>query len=302
MMASSSLGSVDARGLRIQAHDVRPVPAAVWDVVPGCTIERSTDIAINGGTMAISPDGSVLVDWMQDPTVWWNERGSHFRALPGGDELGFVGSNACSHCSADTWSMSDDASLAVHLWYWTGYPESDTFTVPGGAVVVNLSSNVPPAIAPNGLTVVVVVTDAPWGGFSTYEESASTVYSGGVFTDVFDGVTWGFIDDARVLVSHYEFQGGGCDNAGDCDDHLGTDIVELDGTVVQSTTLPDVRRFQRIGDTEILVSAPPLGCSTCIRIEQLWSLADGGLVAAAAIRDDLVVTSDGLSLVVHRWR
>jgi hypothetical protein len=39
--------------------------------------------------------------------------------------------------------LSDDASLAAHVWYWTGYPESDTFTVPGGAVVVNLSSNVP---------------------------------------------------------------------------------------------------------------------------------------------------------------
>jgi hypothetical protein len=146
-----------------------------------------------------------------------------------------------------------------------------------------------------------VVTDAPWGGFSTYEESASTVYSGGVFTDAFDGVTWGFIDDARVLVSHYDFQGGGCDNAGACDDYLGTDIVELDGTLVQSTTLPDVRRFQRIGDTEILVSDPPRVFDVYTG-EQVWALADGGIVAAAAIGDDLAVTSDGLSLVVHRWR
>ncbi len=49
--------------------------------------------------------------------------------------------------------------------------------------------------------------------------------------------------------------------------------MTLDGTVVQTTTLPDVRGFQRVSDTEIFVLEP-----------------------------DMVVWTDSAALVVQRWR
>jgi hypothetical protein len=71
--------------------------------------------------------------------------------------------------------------------------------------------------------------------------------------------------------------------------------------VVQSTSLPDLRRFQRVDDTSILVDDPPR-IFDVYTSEIIWSLDDEGVDDVAAIGEDLVVTSDGLSLVVHRWR
>ncbi|MBC8067238.1 MAG: hypothetical protein IAG13_02800 [Deltaproteobacteria bacterium] len=295
----SSIGSIDRLVGGIGGRfltELEPGVQSIWDVVPGCTALRNGSVS-TVGAFDISPDGSVIVEWMQDPKAWWAQRGSHFRGLPDGEELGFVASQAASLTNHEGFSMSDDATLAAHMWSSGDYFESDAFARESETIWANVGTNVMPALAPDGLTAVV--TDAPWGFGASYEDSSSTVYSGGVFTDVFDGVSWGFIDNARVLVSHYE--GPGCNIAGECEDFVGTDIVELDGTVVQSTSLPDLRRFQRVDDSSILVDDPPR-IFDVYTSEILWSLDDEDVDDSAAIGEDLVATSDGLSLVVHRWR
>jgi hypothetical protein len=270
---------------------------AVWDLTDDCRVEPVGEIDIPGGAHELSPDGSVIASGIQDPDfLEHNSFQTLLHALPDGSEIGYFGNSGCSHCFIQRWNMADDASLLGFNWDWTGAATSGVVEVPGGTELSGLMTNVLPAIAPAGQNWVM--TQAGWGPGASYEDSVAYVYDGADFVDVFDGVAWGFIDDEHLLLSHYE-SAGDCQYAGGCDTFLGTDIVELDGDVVQATTLPDVREFQRISATEIFVIEPPRIFDVYTG-ELLWSIPDTDF--AGAISSDLVVSTDGASLVVHRWR
>ncbi len=268
----------------------------IWDVVPDCTVEPVGALDLPWGPLELSPDGSVLAHSLPSPSLLDNLHGSHLHALPSGEEIGYFGSSGCSTCVIRRWAMSDDASIVAHIWSWAPAWGSRVFQVPSGTVLGGDDSNVLPAIAPDG--VHIVVTDSQWGESATYEDALAYVYDDGVFADVFDGVAWGFIDNQHLLLSHYA-GADSCSDAGVCDTFLHTDIVTLDGTVVQATILPDVREFQRISDTEIFVTDPPR-IFDVYSGELLWSMPD--VASAGAISPNLVVWTDTAELVVHRWR
>ncbi len=279
--------------------------STIFDVVDECTVEVVGELTLPYGDHAISPDGSTIVSNLSvpvPPAFSWSRWASLFQALPDGGQIAVIDPGGCSTCAMRNWSMSNDASVAAHQFTWTGPWWNIAFALPSGETVASSDSNVIAAIAPDGAHVVV--TDGDWGPGSTYEGTVNYVYEDGEFINAIDGVAWGFIDNERFLVSRYESDGS-CFAQGACDDLIGTDIVELDGAIVQSTTLPDIRRFQRISDTEIFALDPPRIFDVYTG-ELLWTVPQSPwseyIETAGAIGPDLVVWSVDAELVVQRWR
>jgi hypothetical protein len=272
--------------------------AEVWDTVDDCTFEMVGDFARPSVRMELSPDGSALASWEQQGFPI--ERGTRMYSVPAGLDLGFFAAGAPTNHLPHGWNLADDGSLVGQMWEQTQYFDVSVFA-PFSPVVWpgDNGSNVLPAIAPSGLRSVVTDTMG-WGPGSTYEGSVSYVYEAGAFTDVFDGVTWGFLDETHLLVSYYDESAMFCSgNTGTCDIFLGSDITGLDGVPIVASPLPDVRNFQRINDTEIFVLNPPR-IYDAYSGAQLWSMPN--VADAAPLDEDRVIWSDGDSLVIHRWR
>jgi hypothetical protein len=130
--------------------------------------------------------------------------------------------------------------------------------------------------------------------FGTLVGAQSYVHDPDQFINVFEGVTHGFLDAEHVLVAHY---------GAPKETFLGSEIVTLDGTVVQAAGLPEVRRFVRVGTGEILAVVHSTGDAAIFDPftgETLWSAPPDHQVVLAG--PDHVVVGDGARLELVRWR
>ena len=256
--------------------------AYVWDIGDACNVVQVAQVERAAGTMAIADGGAVLAETHSDGEVL----GTRLLSLPDVAEVGFLPGGTYESFLR----VSDDGAVVGRWGYDPGNP---------GAVVQSLDDlwaqfdpSLPIYIAPNGAHAVVVERDNSWNG----PEYTYVIDDGGV-VEALDGLSYGFLDDDRMVLGRYESQI--CVGNFPCEVFLGAEIVTLDGTVVQSTPLPEVPSFERVTSTEILVAGPPRILDAYTG-DVLWTAEFDGL--AAAVGPDHVVVSDGGDLIVHRWR
>ena len=254
----------------------------VWDVGDDCMVLASGEIERLSATMTIADAGNVLasVNWADGAL------GTRFLSLPDGAELGVMPGGAFG----SPVPLSDDGStFARHNAQGPAWASVHSF--PGFEQWAEFGIGLPIYVAPGGEHVVGAEHDQTWNG----PERTYVVNEDGLIA-LLDGLAYGFLDDERLVLGHYVSQN--C-QGWPCEVYVGADIVELDGTLVQQTTLPAVVGFERISATELFVDDPPR-VFDAYSGELLWE--GEGAVLATAVGLDFIVTSDGGELLLHRWR
>ncbi|HEY0133170.1 MAG TPA: hypothetical protein VGB85_03795 [Nannocystis sp.] len=106
----------------------------------------------------------------------------------------------------------------------------------------------------------------------------------------------GFIDEEHLLVGRYAYA--------DLKSYfIAMDIVALDGTVVQTTNLPEIRRVMHIETGEILVEIHPTKQGAIYNAftgEKLWTAPPKARVAV--VGPDHIATSDAAGVQIIKWR
>jgi hypothetical protein len=259
----------------------------VWDVAPDCAVTATAEFPRLTHFHAVADDGDVMVS--AGDSANFDSWGTYFRSLPGGEVIG--------HLPGGDFEIgmriSDDGSLFSRLSLYT----HDVHTFPDFQPWFDLGDNHAWIyVSPDGQHAIATDPPAKSLAEKTY------VYGAGGLESVLDGNARGFLDDGRLVIGHYEdvvCQPFLCQEL----DH--TDIVALDGTVIQATPLPDMTYFERISDTEILALASstpdvPARVLDAYTGEELWSAPS--TLHTSAVGADFVARSDGGDLVLHRWR
>lgn len=293
-LAGSRVGRVAAGVANSEVH--------VYDIDAACGVLEHPSFSRDDGELWetadllwMANDGSRLVsresyrDW---PLQLNALAGTRFYALPGGALEGAKQASINADVIVDH-EVSEDGSMYARLVTNTLWSYSAAFA-PAGPTLAGDNGNVLPRFAPGGAHMVV--SDAQqfpddWGGAFSQISTVAPVK----LVAVAEGVAIGFLDDGRILVGHYE---GVMDPK-----FVGSDIVDLDGVVVQETTLPDIRGFVRLGTGEILAQLHPNGDAAIFDPstgEQLWTAPPGTDVALAGT--DLVVVGDGAFVTLVKWR
>ncbi len=268
--------------------------ARVFDVNADCSVTTHPYFARAGAGLWMSGDGSLLLSaerWV-GPNLGNPNEGTRFYSLPdagllAGTQLDLFSSKIVQHDVADDgslWSRSENNT--DQLFKWT----ADVF--PLGPAMLSGAGDVVPKVAPDAQHVVT--SDGKANKFGTWVGGQSYVFAPDELVAVFDGITHGFLDDTHLLVGHYAAPG---------EVFVGSEIVDITGVVVQETTLPDIRRFTRIGTGEILAVLHPSGDAAIFNPQtgaQLWAAPPGTEVAVAG--EDFVVVSDDANVDLVRWR
>lgn len=251
--------------------------AYAWDLGDACDAIQVAQLEREARTMALADSGAVLAETRFDG----NAVGTRLLSLPDLGDLAFLPGGTYE----SSLRVSDDGNVVAR--YGPGAVVQTT-----NDVWFEVADGLPIYVAPNGVHAVAAEHDGTWMG----PERTYVIDESGV-VDVLDGLSFGFLDDDTMLVGRYASQI--CEGNFPCEVFLGADIVALDGTIVQATSVPEVPRFERVTSTEILVLEPPR-IFDAYTGELLWMSEVDGL--AAAVGADHVVVTDGGDLVLHRWR
>lgn len=254
----------------------------VWDVGDDCTAVESGELERPPTAMTIADAGNVLA------SVYWADGavGTRFLSLPDGADLGVMPGGV----AGSPVPLSDDGSTFAR-YPGQGPAWASVHSFPGFEQWAEFGIGLPIYVAPGGEHAVGAEHDATWNG----PERTYVVNEDGL-TALLDGLAYGFLDDERLILGHYESQN--C-QGWPCEVYVGAEIVELDGTLVQATTLPPVVGFERISATELFVDDPPR-VFDAYSGEVLWEGAPAELAAPVGL--NFIVTSDGGELLLHRWR
>ncbi|MEM7155140.1 MAG: hypothetical protein AAF799_19995 [Myxococcota bacterium] len=264
-----------------------------WEVTPACELSGLGSFERARRPAAFSGDGQTLVSVGNTPQLainlydvaTWTIFDSAVYGLSTSSPVGLHVSDTAGIIGVSSFNTAAHNSLVyVH-------PGWDTWS--GG----NWTPT--PAVAPNG--TLAVRGDSSHGFGATFEGALSYIHDGSGLLGIFDGVTWGFVDDNTMLVAHYE-EDPACPittwSPGQCDLLAGVDIVDTAGLVVAASPMPDPANFQRISSTEVLLPDPP-AIYDIYTGAVLWS---GGAGPVAAVGPDHVAHTVGTDLVLTRWR
>ncbi len=257
----------------------------VWDVSDDCTVVASGELDRPSTTMTIADAGNVLASVYSTG----GDVGTRFLALPGGAELGAMPGGAVDSVVR----LSDDGSTFARF-SGQGPPWASVHTFPAFATWAEFDVGLPIYIAPGGEHAVAAEHD-----ISVVIPERSYVVNEDGLSALLDGLAYGFLDDERLILGHYGSQP--CPGLPQlpCEVYIGADIVDLDGTLVQATALPEVVGFERISATELFVDDPPR-VFDAYSGELLWEGPPAELATAVGL--NFVATSDGGELLLHRWR
>jgi hypothetical protein len=275
----------------------------VFDVDDACALETIGDFPRDSRPGALSDDGLVLMSPEKPYGMGYSgQLWTRFYDTTTGAMTAEYG----PQLSSSTWmggQISADGGL------YSSSPVSNQFfsayiaTQPGFVLWEAGNWALVPGIAPDGVHAVYCDA-APLGLPATFEGSSSYVLDEDGLVSVFDGAAWGFLANDRLLVGHYVANGesSSCWYPGEpaCDDFVSSDVVDLDGSLVAATTLPETRYFERVSDTEIFTH-DTFTIWDVYGGEELWQAPDG-TIAAAAVGTDFVVTTDGAVLTLTKWR
>lgn len=280
--------------------------AYTFDVADDCTATAHPWFPRNPGRLTMSGDGELLVS--QEHFLGWPLQnppfdGTRFYALPQGELLASSGMGLHSSLVLDH-DVADDGTVWSRTWATVALPvNAHSGSFPFGEGYTGAVSDVLPKISPSG--DFIVTSDGTSGHLDDWVGDDSRIYVSneekkGFPMTIFPGIAHGFLDDAHILVGHYV----------DPDDKFaGSEIVDLNGFVVQPTTLPDIHRFYRIGTGEILArrvvdkeanAFGPWAIYDPWTGDVLWT-APAGTTVAPVGHDFVAIAVDG-RLDLHRWR
>lgn len=262
----------------------------VFDVADDCGVIEHPPFSRDGTGLWMSGDGARLLSretWTQPPSL--PRQGTRFYALPDGALLADLQTGVSSDSIVDH-EVADDGSLWARTWANLGLHRYLVAGFPPAMLLHNDKGDVVPKIAPDAQHVVL--SDGVKAVIDDWTDDQSYVYDPQDLVAVFPGITHGFLDPGHLLVGHYQGQ-----------QFLGSEIVDLDGLVVQATTLPRIHRFTRLGTGEILAIVQPSGNAAIFDPwtgAQLWAAPPGAQVAVAGA--DFVVVSHHGRVELVRWR
>jgi hypothetical protein len=260
----------------------------VADVGTDCTWDEISSFARTGRNLRMSGDGTTLLSTERYFSMFGSMRdGTRIYALPDGTlqaefQLGLMSDSLIGH------DISDDASVWSRLSTNTGMGTYSVSLGLGGA------GRLIPRIAPDAQHVVI--SDGGAGALETWADSVTYFYEPLDFAGIIDGVAHGFIDDGHVLVARYAACGANCVTM------IGSDIVDMTGTIVAATALPDLRELRRIDDGAA-VAFDPAGNGAIYDVMAgvlLWEAPAGAAVEVAG--PNHVLVSTGARVDVVRWR
>jgi hypothetical protein len=245
----------------------------LWDVESDCAFAEYPDLARASTALVIADDGDAALSL--EPG--YPQSLLHLVSLPDGASLG-------EHDAMQLpFAVSDDASA-----YAAGNAAG---SLPDFAEWLAVGTEM--HVAPHGAHAVSAQHYLAFG-----QPELSYVIDPGGLIEIFEGHTYGFIDDTRVLAGFYDSPY--CDGGPYvCEEFLGTSILELDGSLVQETTLPEAFGFMRVTDTEIFIDDPPR-IFDVYSGELLWTGSTDLFVVPLGA--DFIAASDGGDLTVRRWR
>ena len=251
----------------------------VWDVDFTCTALKTGEFPRDEAFHALADGGEFLVGPGPGPDM--QTRGTQFLALPGGELVDFLAGGPPEIAVR----VSNDATLFTRAWIGD---LRGVYTRPGFGIWFESDDLGVMHVAPDGEHAAVVEAVGPL-------DRTHVLGEGGLIATL-DGAAFGFLADDRLLIGRHVLEN--CQGL-QCKVFTGADIVEPDGTLVQTTTLPDIGPFQRVSATELMVDDPPR-IFDAFTGALLWSFDD--VEHAAPLGADFVVTSDGGAVVARRWR
>lgn len=265
----------------------------VFDVGDACELVEHPPFPGESDLLHMPADGSLLLmaESIADGVPPKTYAGTRFYSLPDGAPIAEeITSGELKSQTVIEYDVADDGALWSIRWHNALGHRYRAETFPQFEWLHIGQADVIPKVSPSGAYVVESDGGNPpvndWTGDHSY------VYAPKQFVAVFKGVAHGFIDDDHLLVGHYAQKA-----------FLGSEIVDIDGVVVQSTSLPEIHRFSRIGTGEILAIVEP-GDDAMIfdpfTGAKLWSAPAGAEVVVAG--PDHVVVSLHQRVELLRWR
>lgn len=288
-----SAGSVAGRVAAADAFDL----THVWDVAPDCTITEYPAFARPSSRFWIAGGGSMLAGaerWI-GPSMFL-QAGMRVYSLPDGVILG-ASSQGLQSDQNVAGAISDDAGLFARTWRNMDLSFYSVYSFPALEAIHGDFSDIVPALAPD--SAHVVLSDGISGPADSYDGAQSYVYDPTDLVATFPGITRAFLDVDRLLVEHYTNDGQCGWPVWECDVHVGSEIVDLDGVVIQEADLPIIREIERISPTELL-AIDHATIFDAYTGEALWQAPDGFTARVAG--EDHVLVSDGAVVQVLRWR
>jgi hypothetical protein len=262
----------------------------VADVGDDCTWDEISSFPRVGRNLRMSDDGTTLLSTERWTTMFGSSReGTRIYALPDGAlqaeyQLGSMADSLVGH------DMSEDATLWSRMHDNTG---TGRYWVTGAVDFSGFAHHVP-RVAPNAQHIAI--SDGGGGSSDSWPDSVTYIYAPEDFVGVIDGVNHGFIDDAHILVARYSLCGANCVTM------IGSDIVDMTGTIVAATALPDLRDLRRIDDGAA-IAFDPAGNGAIYDVTAgglLWEAPAGAAVEVAG--PNHVLVSTGARVDVVRWR
>ncbi len=262
----------------------------VADIGEDCGWDEISSFARSGRELRMSGDGMTLLSTERwTPMYGSNREGTRIYDLPDGAMLEELSLSVMSDVMQGH-DIADDGSVWSRNWNNTGL---GSYAV-AGAVTMSGFGFRTPLVAPDAQHLVI--SDGGMAPFPTWADSVTYFYDPENFAGIIDGVAHGFIDDTHVLVAHYDDCGGGCVTM------TSSDIVDMTGTVVATTTLPDLRGLRRIDDGAAVAfdAAGNGGIYDVNASTLLWQAPPGAAVEVAGANHVLVSTGARVDIV--RWR
>ena len=247
-----------------------------------------------GGTMRMSGNGALLVSsegyYYQNNQGWF--AASRLYTLPDGVVIGEYPVGLHSDGLGDH-DFADDGM------YWSRLKSNAYYTAEIYKTLITgwgyNQSNVLPRFSPD--SGHYATSDGSHWVWS-WAEAHTTIYATNPskLVGVAEGVVHGFIDEEHLLVGRYAYA--------DLKSYfIAMDIVALDGTVVQTTNLPEIRRVMHIETGEILVEIHPTKQGAIYNAftgEKLWTAPPKARVAV--VGPDHIATSDAAGVQIIKWR
>ena len=221
----------------------------LYDLTDGCEL-TAHPMFQRGGTsqMRMSGDGSLLLSSegykYQNKPSWC--AATRLYTLPDGVPIGVYPLGLHSDWIADH-------DFADNGMYWSRLKGNAYYTAEVFQTLIHgweyTQSNVMPRFSPD--SAHYATSDGShwaWGWAEAHTGINSTNPS--KLVGIAEGVVHGFIDEKHLLVGRYAY-------VDSKSKFVAMDIVALDGTVVQTTDLPEIRRVMHIETGEILVEIHP---------------------------------------------
>jgi hypothetical protein len=286
-------GSVSGRAGVADSNDL----THIWDVAADCSITAHEPFPRPSARFWIAGGGSMLAGherWIG--AAAFATPGMRLYSLPDGALVGASGQGISSDTNI-AGAISDDGGLFTRTWYNLDVYFYHVMGFPSLEVLHSDFGDIVPSLAPDSSHIVL--SDGVAGPLDTHVDAQSYVFDPEDLVATFEGVTRGFIDDDRVLVEHYTNDGNCMTPWWQCDELVLTEIVDLEGMVVQETVLPVIRELERISPTEILAVEYATIYDVYTGLA-LWE-APEGFTASVAGPDHVIIT-DGSVVQAVRWR